>query len=168
MARRQSRSPQPRPQTSGTSSPARKLGRPVFAQPEPTADPTIFKIKHPSDAAAYHEIDRLNKLHEIQPLPFPPPRGGKPEPRLSLQEVFGGDNDATKAIATIEKNGQIVFHSTGDCGSTKGPRTQNEVTDKMIGDFNETEAKEIPQFALLLGDIVYSFGERQYYYDQFY
>jgi hypothetical protein len=42
------------------------------------------------------------------------------------------------------------------------------VTDKMITDFDETRAKEVPQFALLLGDIVYNFGEQQYYYDQFY
>src|SRR5262245_14778547 len=38
----------------------------------------------------------------------------------------------------------------------------------MVGDFNEVERKEVPQFALLLGDIVYSFGEPEYYYDQFY
>jgi hypothetical protein len=38
----------------------------------------------------------------------------------------------------------------------------------MVGDFNEAQPQEIPQFALLLGDIVYSFGETEYYYDQFY
>ena len=29
----------------------------------------------------------------------------------------------------------------------------------MIGDFDETHAMEMPQFAFLLGDIVYNFGE---------
>jgi hypothetical protein len=38
----------------------------------------------------------------------------------------------------------------------------------MVSDFQETDSKEIPQFNLLLGDVVYSFGEAQYYYDQFY
>ncbi len=147
-----------------TSAP-RQLDTPVFAQPEPTADPSTFRIKHPSDKEAYHRIDELNKKHRVQPLPFPPPRGDDPEPRLTLQDVFGGGK---KPIDTIERNGQIVFHATGDCGSTRGPKTQNEVTDKMIGDFNEAEPKEVPQFALLLGDIVYSFGESEYYYDQFY
>ena len=61
-----------------------------------------------------------------------------------------------------------MFHATGDCGSTRGPATQNQVTDKMLGDFGESSAAEVPQFNLLLGDIVYSFGETQYYYDQFY
>src|SRR5260370_27975548 len=64
--------------------------------------------------------------------------------------------------------GQVVFHSTGECGSTRGPKTQNEVTDKMVSDFDESDPKERPLFNLLLGDIVYSFGEAQYYYDQFY
>src|SRR5260370_8019378 len=64
--------------------------------------------------------------------------------------------------------GQVVFHSTGECGSTRGPKTQNEVTDKMVSDFDESDPKERPLFNLLLGDTVYSFGEAQYYYDQFY
>lgn len=142
----------------------RKLSHPVFAQPQRTADPTIFKVHHPSDAAAYKEIDQLNREHKLAPLPFPPPRGGT-EPRLTLQDVLGGN---TEAIKTIVNAGQLVFHATGDCGSTRGPRTQNEVADKMNSDFDESHDKEKPQFNLLLGDIVYSFGEAQYYYDQFY
>jgi hypothetical protein len=143
----------------------RLLSTPVFAQPEPTPDPSTFKIKHPSDDAAYKLIDELNAEHKINPLPFPPPRGGLPEPQLSLTQVFGGNS---AAIGKIQNSGQIVFHATGDCGSTRGPKTQNEVTDKMIADFTETSPAEIPQFALLLGDVVYNFGETEYYYDQFY
>ncbi len=137
----------------------------MFAQPEPTPDPSIFKIKHPSDAAAYKLIDELNAEHKIKPLPFPLPRGGKPEPQLNLAQVFGGN---TAAVKRITDRGQIVFHATGDCGSTRGPTTQNEVTDKMVGDFQESVPSEVPQFALLLGDVVYNFGETEYYYDQFY
>ena len=150
--------------TDGPVPPPRTLSAPVFAQPEPTEDPSIFKIKHPSDGDAYKIIDQLNKEGRIQPMPFPAPRG-VPEPQLTLTDVFGGNQGA---INTIQGKGQIVFHSTGDCGSTRGPKTQNEVTDKMIGDFNEANPEEVPQFALLLGDIVYSFGETEYYYDQFY
>lgn len=142
----------------------RSMAGPVFAQPQPTADPTTFVVKHPSDAAAYKEIDKLNAEHKIVPLPFPPPRGGT-EPQLTLEQVFGGN---ATAIANIESNGQIVFHATGDCGSVTGPQTQNQVSDKMVSDFNETAAMEIPQFFLMLGDVIYSFGEAKYYYDQFY
>ena len=142
----------------------REIGHPVFGQPEPTPDPTTFKVHHPSDGPAYAEIDRLNKLHKIEPLPFPAPRGGR-EPVLTLEQVFGGNQ---KAIDAIEAAGQIVFHATGDCGSTVGPRHQNEVVDKMMTDFQDEQPIEKPQFNFLLGDIVYSFGERQYYFDQFY
>jgi hypothetical protein len=142
----------------------RQIGRPVFAQPEPTEDPTTFRIRHPSDDPIYREIDELNREHKIHPLPFPPPRGGV-EPRLTLEQVLGGNQDA---IQRITSRGQIVFHSTGDCGSTRSPVTENEVTDKLVSDFNEADPKEVPQFHLLLGDVVYSFGEAKYYYDQFY
>jgi hypothetical protein len=144
---------------------SRQLNGPVFAQPEPTEDPKIFRVKHPSDDPAYKIIDQLNAEHRIQPLPFPPPRAHGDEPRLTLTEVLG--NNAA-AVARIEARQQITFHATGDCGSTRGPKTQNEVTDKMIADFSDTDAREVPQFCLLLGDIVYSFGEAEYYYDQFY
>jgi Calcineurin-like phosphoesterase len=143
----------------------RLLTAPVFAQPEPTPDPSTFKIKHPSDNDAYKLIDQLNAEHKIKPLSFPLPRGGAAEPRLNLTQVFGGN---AAAVKRIQGSGQIVFHSSGDCGSTRGPSTQNDVTDKMIGDFSEAAAQEVPQFALLLGDIVYNFGETEYYYDQFY
>lgn len=142
----------------------RSIGHPVFSQPEPTADPTVFRVKHASDTAAYQEIDELNREHLIHPLPFPAPRGGV-EPRLTLEEALGGH---TARVDAIQASGQLVFHATGDCGSTRGPHFQSLVADKMVSDFQETDSKEVPQFNLLLGDIVYSFGEAQYYYDQFY
>jgi hypothetical protein len=144
-----------------------KMATPAFAQPVPTEDPNTFRIRHASDKLAYQEIDALNKKYGKKPLPFPPPRG-LPEPRLTLEDVLGGNNEAAQAIQNILKNKQIVFHAGGDCGNTRGPEKQNEVTDKLVSDFDESRQADIPQFALLLGDIVYSFGEAQYYYDQFY
>ena len=52
----------------------RNIGHPVFGEAEPTPDPAQFKIHHPSDGPAYTEIDKLNKLHQIQPMPFPAAR----------------------------------------------------------------------------------------------
>ena len=142
----------------------RNVGHPVFAQPEPTADPTTFLVRHPSDGPAYKAIDALNAEHKLAPMPFPAPRG-VPEPKLTLAQVFGDNEDA---VAKITRSGQLVFHATGDCGSTTSPEHQNQVADKMTSDFNETDPAEIPQFNFLLGDVVYSFGEASYYYDQFY
>ncbi|MGH8780460.1 metallophosphoesterase family protein [Paraburkholderia sp.] len=142
----------------------RSLSAPVFSQPQPTADPTVFRVQHASDTTAYKEIDKLNAEHKLFPLPFPAPRGGV-EPQLSLADVLGGNTAAVKRMTAA---GQLVFHAMGDCGNTSGPSTQNEVADKMTADFVEADAAEVPQFALLLGDVVYSFGEARYYYDQFY
>ncbi len=149
--------------------PSRVIGHPVFAQPEPTPDPSTFKVKHASDAPSYHAIDELNAAHKLFATEIPAPRstpnGTAAEPLLTLAEVLGGN---AAALANIEKNKQIVFHSCGDCGGTIGPKSENLVPDKMVADFDEAKPSEIPQFHLLLGDVVYSFGEVEYYYDQFY
>ncbi|MGA7803862.1 metallophosphoesterase family protein [Bradyrhizobium sp.] len=140
------------------------LDKPIFAQPQPTDDPTSFEVKHPSDNPVYKQIDQLNREHKIAPLPFPAPRG-LPEPTLTLAAVLGA------SVNTLQKQfqakAQIVFHVTGDTGSTRGPETQNLVSDKMVNDFTDDE-KEKPMFYFHLGDVVYSFGEAEYYYDQFY
>jgi Calcineurin-like phosphoesterase len=140
------------------------VSHPVFGQPQPTADPTKFEIKHPSDDPAYKRIDELNREHKLTPLPFPAPRD-LPEPRLTLAAVLG-ENEAS-VQRRIAANGQIVFHATGDTGSTRGPESQNLVADKMVSDFSDDD-KEKPFFFFHLGDVIYSFGEAQYYYDQFY
>ncbi|MDB5362027.1 MAG: calcineurin-like phosphoesterase family protein [Rhodospirillales bacterium] len=142
---------------------ATALGAPVFAQPAPSPDPTNFTVTHPSDGPAYAEIDKLNREHKLFPMPFPAPRG-LPEPQLTLAQVL----DRPNADAPITAAGQIVFHAVGDTGNTKGPASQSLVADKLISDFHESDAAQIPLFCLHLGDVIYSFGEAQYYYDQFY
>jgi hypothetical protein len=138
---------------------------PVFAQPQPTPDPTQFRVPHPSDLQAYAEIDALNRAHKLGPLPFPPPRG-LPEPRLTLAEVLGAKGE--DVIKEITAAGRLVFHSVGDTGSTRGPENQSLVADKMTADFEEEVQDNIPRFFFHLGDVIYNFGEREYYYDQFY
>src|SRR5262249_33280603 len=76
----------------------------------------------------------------------------------------GGDQ-LTQAI-TQDK--QIVFHAVGDTGNTAGPKDQEYVGSKMLSDFEEQNDKDKPSFFFHLGDVVYSFGEQEYYYDQFY
>jgi calcineurin-like phosphoesterase family protein len=143
---------------------ATTLDRPVFGQPEPTPDPTKFVVKHPSDNPAYKEIDALNAEHKLAPLPFPAPRG-LPEPKLTLADVL--DVSEASLQSQVEGYGQLVFHSTGDTGSTRGPKEQNLVADKMVADFTDDD-KDKPLFFFHLGDVIYSFGEGKYYYDQFY
>ena len=129
-----------RRRTSRTSAPTDEnvdptpLDHPVFAQPQPTADPTQFRLRHPSDADAYKTIDELNAEHKLGPMPFPAPRGGT-EPILTLAQVLGPSGD--EAVKRIAASGQLVFHAVGDTGSTRGPHNQSLVADKMIADFDE-------------------------------
>jgi hypothetical protein len=98
------------------------IGHPIFAQPRPTADPTRFRIRRPSDDAAYRTIDQLNAESKLAPLPFPSPRGGA-EPVFTLAEALGANGaDIVKRIAAA---GQLVFHSVGDTGSVRGPQNQS-------------------------------------------
>jgi hypothetical protein len=140
---------QPRP-TSG----------PVFAQGASTPDPKQFKVKHKSDEAAYKILDSEKQ----SPRPFPVAKSQ--EPVVQLADVFG--ESGSGIVSEIEKSGQIVFHAVGDTGNTSGPKDQNEVADKLVADFSDQNSNAIPSFFFHLGDVVYSFGESMYYYDQFY
>jgi len=130
--------------------------QPVFAQPAPSPDPTGFRTP---------VTDQSDKeLAQLEPVPAP--AGGAVEPVLTLAQVYG--DAGTAKITAIQSAGQIVFHSTGDTGSAKGPSTQSLVADKMVADFNEPKSADFPSFFFHLGDVVYYFGEGEYYYDQFY
>jgi hypothetical protein len=147
-----------RPISQPTQAP--KHSQPVFGQPQQTPDPTSFKTPHPSDSGLY------SKVNEKQVQPIPVARGGAVEPVLTLAQVYGSQGSAK--VKAIQKAKQIVFHSVGDTGSVKGPSTESEVSDKMVADFNESNPADVPSFFFHLGDVVYSFGDAQYYYDQFY
>jgi hypothetical protein len=135
---------------------ASPTGQPVFAQPQPSPDPTGFKkgVTDQSD----------KEVANVQAVPQPV--GGAVEPILTLAQVYGSAGAAK--TAAIARAGQIVFHSVGDTGSAKGPITQSLVADKMVSDFTEANPADIPSFFFHLGDVVYNFGEATYYYDQFF
>lgn len=159
------------PKGSGTSQPPSTppdpggpvtVNNPQFGQPQATTDPTKFRVKHASDTAAYAILDKEKNL---PPLPFPQSSGGT-EPVLTLAQAVGPHGAALEQ--QINSNGQIVFHAVGDTGNTTSTGPQNLVSDKMVSDFEEQQAQAVPAFCYHLGDVVYSFGEQQYYYDQFY
>jgi hypothetical protein len=141
---------------------------PVFAEPGYMQDPTQYRSAHGSDSNAYKELDQLTKLHQFNPMPFRTVEWVT-EPVLTLAAAYGPAG--SKVEQAIEKAGQIVFHSAGDTGATTvnlALKDEYTVVDKLISDFSETDPAAVPQFFYHLGDIVYSFGEHTYYYDQFY
>jgi Calcineurin-like phosphoesterase len=157
MAKKKTSTKKHKGQSNSTTPPsASSSGQPIFAQPQPTKDPSGFKKP---------VTDKKQKgLNNLEPVPAPLNAGV--EPILTLEQVYG---DAGKAkVAAIQKAGQIVFHSVGDTGSVVGPATQSLVSDKLLSDFNEANPADVPSFYFHLGDVVYYFGESTYYYDQFY
>ena len=143
-----------RSKASGASSAA--TGQPVFAQPTPSPDPSGFK--NPVTDTKEKDVAGVQAV--------PQPLTSAVEPMLTLAAVYGSRGPSI--TQTIEKSGQIVFHSVGDTGSVVGPITQSLVADKMISDFTEADPANVPSFFFHLGDVVYYFGEATYYYDQFY
>jgi hypothetical protein len=98
--------------------------------------------------------------HRQKALPAPPPAGSAPY-RLDLAEVLGA-----KAVAAIEGAGKLVFHAVGDTGGIKQPEFQENVAAAMERDFEALNP--MPSFFYHLGDIVYFYGQRARYYEQFY
>jgi hypothetical protein len=133
-------------------------GEPQFGQPVASPDPTTFTVEHGNDNQLYN----LVKAGLLQAIP--PAR--TQNLTVPLASIWG--SSGAKRVAAIQAAKQIVFHVVGDTGSVKGPATQSLVADKMVADFSDPKPADRPQFCFHLGDVVYSFGESQYYYDQFY
>ena len=148
------RSPSRRPRKSTQH--AASTPQPAFAQPTPSPDPTSFKS--PVTDQSDKELANLESV--------PQPAGAAVEPTLTLAQAYG--DAGTAKTAAIQAAGQIVFHCVGDTGSVIGPLTQSLVADKMVSDFTEQNAADVPSFLFHLGDVIYYFGEGAYYYDQFY
>src|SRR4029077_7420010 len=77
-------------------------------------------------------------------------------------------------MSAIKSAGKISFHAVGDTGAAKVNRSQTAATaighetavaDAMVADVQSVDG---PAFFFHLGDVIYNFGEAQYYYDQFY
>ncbi|HKF77296.1 MAG TPA: metallophosphoesterase [Candidatus Dormibacteraeota bacterium] len=138
----------------------------LFADPRPSPDETAFQVDNTS-VAYYQSPYYLLHKDQVQPVPAPTVT----PPRIDLAQVLGAD--VLGPIATAKR---IVFHAVGDTGAAKVDRFQTaaqaiageaSVADAMAQDVQQGGPAS-PVFFIHLGDVVYYFGEAQYYYDQFY
>jgi len=138
----------------------------LFANPVPGTDETSFQVDNTS-SAYYNSPYYLQ--HQTQVQPVPPP--SMAQPSMDLADVVGPD-----LIAQIQAAKTIAFHAVGDTGAAKVSATQSAATaiahegsvaDSMAADVAHG-GPGAPAFFFHLGDIVYNFGEGQYYYDQFF
>ncbi|HLX15721.1 MAG TPA: metallophosphoesterase [Bradyrhizobium sp.] len=137
----------------------------LYADPKPGPDATKFSENNTS-SAYYSSPYFLAHKNQVQPIPR----------RRNNQPVNLADFLPPEIVTAIENAGKISFHAVGDTGAAKVNRAQTAATaighetavaDAMVRD---TQAPELagPAFFFHLGDVIYNFGEAQYYYDQFY
>ena len=145
------------------------LARPLFSQPvfnetTNTIDQAGFQTPFVPDDAIYKQIEKLLTKDVVS---FDKSRTAD-DSLPSLATVYGPDGD--DVVNQITQSGGIVFHALGDSGATTSKKYKNEVSvaDQLTQDALTQEVDDRPSFLFHLGDVVYDFGESQYYYDQFY
>src|SRR3984893_16153060 len=151
---RQAHSPLPQP----------VFHEPIFSEGRPASSPTGFRTQHPSDDATYNQVKELLKTEVVS---FKKSRGADGDV-FSLQDAYG--SHGAQVIQKIKDAGKISFHAFGDSGASNVRKYANElrVADQVTLDCGRSDDPNRPAFLYHLGDIVYSFGEAKYYYDQFY
>ncbi len=155
------------PRTLKAPLPQPLFGEPVFNEGGvPTPDPTTFRVAHDKNAddQLYGEVQKLLSKDTVS---FKPSRG-KPGDLYTLASALG--TQGTADVQAITKSGRVVFHAVGDTGAAYLTKLVNEqtVADRLSAEFHAAQGADRPSFLFHLGDIVYSFGESQFYYDQFY
>jgi hypothetical protein len=137
----------------------------LYADQTPTPDEQTFRQSNTS-AAYFNSPYYLAHQKQLQPIP---PRNSNAT--LQLQDFVG-----PAIMAAIQAAGQISFHAAGDTGAAKVNRSQTALTaiehEAHVADAMAQEVQTLgvagPAFCFNLGDVIYNFGEAQYYYDQFY
>lgn len=138
----------------------------LYAEIQPGPDET--KFRQDNNSSAYYTSPYF-LAHKNQVQPIPPARKGVPL-QLDLADFI-----PTEVASAIQSAKAISFHAVGDTGAAKVSRSQTapvaiehqaHVADTMATDLQASGHG--PAFLFHLGDVIYNFGEGQYYYDQFY
>jgi predicted phosphodiesterase len=139
----------------------------LYAEPTPSAHETSFQQDNVS-AQYYNSV--YYEQHKNQVQAIPPVHAG------AALQLNLADFVPAEIITAIKAAQRITFHSVGDTGAAKVSRSQTAATaitheagvsDAMSADVLSGGLPG-PAFFFHLGDVVYNFGEAQYYYDQFY
>ena len=117
---------------------------------DPTLTPDNFSSFSKQEVTADSAAKALAQLG-----PIPAPRSTAP---IDLSSVIGA-----QAVQKIQNSGKIAFHAVGDTGGIHNPEFQFAVADAMADDIASGAS-----FWFHLGDVVYYFGQDQYYFEQFY
>jgi hypothetical protein len=131
----------------------------LFADPDPGPDEVSFH--QPNVDEQYYKTGYY-AAHQTQIQPFPRPLPDPP--RIDLATVLGPN-----LLEPIQAAKSVTFHAVGDTGASGADliRPEGRVADALADEVTSGGTAG-PAFLFHLGDVVYNFGEGQYYYDQFY
>jgi hypothetical protein len=102
----------------------------------------------------------LQATQVIEPIPAP----RVDPPVLDLSGIL-----SAQIVAQIQASGSLVFHSVGDTGGIVRAEPQLSVADALEADLTgKTYSTGQPAFFYHLGDVVYYFGQQEFYPEQFY
>jgi Calcineurin-like phosphoesterase len=138
---------------------------PIFNEGQTLPSPTGFETTHPNDDATYKAVEDLLTKDVV---PIPASRIADDQ-MFSLEAAYGSLHGPL-VIKAIEDAKKIIFHAFGDSGASNVRKYAKElrVSDQVTADCASSDQGNRPAFLFHLGDVVYDFGESQYYYDQFY
>lgn len=142
-------------------------GGQLYAEQKVTPDENAFQRNNTSEAY-YNSPYYAAHKNQVQSIPRPRQNAA---PNIDLKDFV-----AKEIITAINGAQKITFHATGDTGAAKVNARQGAaialghqaaVADAMAAEVQQGGAGG-PAFFFHLGDVIYNFGEGQYYYDQFY
>jgi Calcineurin-like phosphoesterase len=132
----------------------RDKGRGIMSIDRAFGDPNLTPDNFSSFSKQEISADTAVKgLEQLEPIP-----SARSTIPMELSSVIGAD-----AVQKIESAGKITFHTVGDTGGVHNPQFQFAVADAMADDLSSGAC-----FWYHLGDVVYYFGQDQYYFEQFY
>jgi uncharacterized protein YukJ len=161
-ARRRSGDPSSGDAPSGTSvasTPAAALANGfVFADPRPEDAVQVFKPDDDRDTFKTPFVMAYSKGKTRGPVPTP-----RRYPTMSLTDVMG---EAPSGYVENAAGKSIVFDMAGDTGAPSEQKLTQEL--KVTELMTRNAASVQPAFLFHVGDVVYFYGEEDYYYSQFY
>ena len=139
----------------------------LFADPQPAPDETSFQVDNTSEA--YYE-SAYYKLHQNDLQPIPAPRvaaaAGRPRRRARRRVPRADRRREEDQLPRRRRHRRREGQQLPD--RRAGARERGERRRRDGRRRPGRRRRPAPAFFFHLGDVVYNFGEGQYYYDQFY
>ena len=154
----------PDPVRPGTTAPwtrnLRGPGGQLFGDPAPGPDETAFQVDNTSDEY-YNSPYYKQHENDVEAVPDGTASGAA-GPRRTCSVPTSSRRSSPPS--------RISFHAVGDTGasSTAADLQRGDASPTRWPPTSPADAAAVPAFLFHLGDVIYNFGEAEYYYDQFY